>query len=310
MGVFLEALNSVMTIILLIAVGYILQVKGKITKEIGNFISFLVVNITLPCGIINTVTTSVDISRIYELPFYVIAIIISQVLSLGAGAVLAKIFKIDEGKKGSFIVLTAFNNTLFMGLPVSIALFGEKSTPIILYYYIASAIMFWTAGVRIIAGKNCGEKIKIPVPIYGAIAGFILLALNTLNGGSVLPSFMTETMVYLSRMTTPLSMIFTGYALGEFGLKNIRFDRNINLGLAARFIVSPLIFMAIIVIAGADEFYRNVFIVQAFMPVMATQTIIARKYGADASYAAVMVTVSTLMSLIIIPLVKTVMVLL
>ncbi len=306
MSVFLEALNSVMTIILLIAVGYILQVKGKITKEIGNFISFMVVNITLPCGIINTVTTSIDTNRIYELPFYVIAIIISQVLSLGAGAVLAKIFKVDEGKKGSFIVLTAFNNTLFMGLPVSIALFGEKSTPIILYYYIASAIMFWTAGVKIIAGKNCGEKIKVPVPVYAAIAGFILLGLNTLKGGSVLPSFVTETMVYLSRMTTPLSMIFTGYALGEFGLKNIKFDRNINLGLAARFIVSPLIFMAIIILAGADEFYRNVFIVQAFMPVMATQTIIARKYGADASYAAVMVTVSTLMSLIIIPLVKTV----
>ena len=48
------------------------------------------------------------------------------------------------------------------------------------------------------------------------------------------------------------------------------------------------------------------FIVQAFMPVMASQTIVARQYGADDTYPAIMVTVSTLLSLIIIPLVKTI----
>lgn len=301
---FFESLNSVLTIFILIIIGYFLKKKEKLTKETGNFISFLVVNITLPCSIVNTITNSIKFDRIYELPFFVGIIIISQLLSIAAGIAVVKFFKVEKKKQGSLVALTAFNNTLFMGMPVSVALFGEKSSPIILYYYIASAILFWTIGVRIIAGGKVTSKFKIPSPIYGALTGFLLLFIGRIFADFALPGFVMDTVGYLAKMTTPLSMIFTGYALGEFGLHNIRIDKSIVLGLTARFLISPLIFIAIICISGVGVFYRNVFIVQAFMPVMASQTIVARQYGADDSYSAIMVTVSTLISLIIIPVVN------
>lgn len=304
MNAFFEALSSVSTIFILIVVGYILQSKKKITKEIGTFLSYIVVHITLPCSIFNTMTTTIDLKGIGSMVFYVVAVMISQVLSILAAMFIAKVSKIEELKKGSFIALTAFNNTLFMGMPVSVALFGERSATVILCYYIASAILFWTLGIRIIAGKKVKGKFKIPFPVYGILCGVLILIITYFVPQFKLPSFALDTIGYLGKMTTPLSMIFTGYALGEFGLKNIRIDRSITLGLLARFVVSPLIFIIVIVIMGADEFYKNVFIVQAFMPVMASQTIIARQYEVDDSYPSVMVTISTLISLIIIPIVK------
>lgn len=219
-------------------------------------------------------------------------------------AVIAKGGKISKDKSGTFITMTAFNNTLFMGMPVSVALFGEKNSAIIVYYYLASTILFWTVGIRVIAGKQIKKKIKIPPPIYGLVAGAVTVLIGKHIYSFEFPTFFNDSINYISAMTTPLSMIFTGYALGEFGLKNIRLDKSVTLGLFARFILSPAIFILFISLLSVDKISRNVFIVQAFMPVMASQTIIARQYGVDDSYPAVMVTVSTLLSLAIIPFVK------
>ena len=90
----------------------------------------------------------------------------------------------------------------------------------------------------------------------------------------------------------------------NFGIKNIRFNRSVSVGLIARFIVSPAIFLVIVSLLPISSLAKNVFTVQAFMPVMASQTIIARRYNVDDQYPAVMVAISTLLSLIIIPLVK------
>lgn len=306
MTAFAESFGSVLTIFILIIIGYLLQNKKKITKEIGSFLSYAVVNITLPCSIFNTITTTINLDNISELPIYVSAVLASQIITMLVAWFLTKLFSIDASKKGTFITLSAFNNTLFMGMPVSVALFGEKSAPIILYYYVASTILFWTIGIRIIVGNKSRNKFKIPSPMYGVVFGFIALVVMYYVPNFKLPDFAVDTMTHLAKMTTPLSMIFTGYALGEFGLKNIRFDRTINLGLISRFIISPAIFIAVILIVGANELHRDVFIVQAFMPVMASQTIIARQYGADDKYPAVMVAISTLISLLVIPIVKVV----
>lgn len=304
MNSFLEAIGSIFIIFILIVIGYVLQKKKKINIEIGNFLSFLVVNITLPCSIFKTINSSLDLEKLKELPLFIVIIMLSQILSITAGFFMAKAGKIDQSKKGSFITLTAFNNTLFMGLPINMALFGEQSATVVLYYYVSSTILFWTVGIKIIAGKNANTSFKLPTPVYGIFIGFIMLFITEFFKGFEIPQFVTGTVNYLAGMTTPLAMIFTGYALGEFGIRNIRFSKEISFGLIARFVVAPLIFISIIMMFSTSELQRNVLIVQSFMPVMATQTIVARKYNVDDTYPAVMVTVSTLLSLIIIPIVK------
>lgn len=306
MGELVTAFQSVFTIVLLVFIGYILQVKGKITDSIGGFLSFFVVNITLPCSVFKTVTTSLGREELKNIPLYVTVIILSQIVSMLLAWGMAKAFKISEEKKGSFIALTAFNNTLFMGMPVSIALFGEAKASIILYYYVASTILFWSVGIRVIAGKKSTDKFKIPTPLYGLVLGILVVLIKEIYPSFELPVFTRDTIQYIAGMTTPLSMIFTGFALGQFGLKNIRFDKSVCLGLVARFVVSPLVFIIGILLLPVDTLARNVFIVQAFMPVMASQTVIARQYGVDDKYPAVMVAISTLLSLFIIPIIKVV----
>ena len=301
---FFNAFQAVFTIILLVVLGYVLQKKGKISDATGGFISFFLVNVTLPCNVYKTVTTTLTADKLVLLPKYVLTIMASQVVSMVAAWLFTKALKVDKEKCGSLIVFTAFNNTLFMGMPVSVALFGESNSSIILYYYVASSILFWSVGVRIIAGKKVNGKFKFPAPLYGLIVGIVVIVVKSFCPAFTLPAFVNDTVKYIAGITTPLSMIFTGFALGQFGLKNIRFDKSVGFGLVARFIISPLIFIGAILLLKVDTLSRNVFIVQAFMPVMASQTVVARQYGVDDKYPAVMVTLSTVLSLIIIPIVK------
>lgn len=306
MNAFIQALDAVLTIFILILIGYFLKKKNKINDAVGNFLSFFVVNITLPCSVFGNICKHLSIKQITQIPMYMFVVALSVILTLICAWLMAVIFKIPLQKKGSFITMAAFNNTIFMGLPVNLALFGEKSSIIVICYYIASTMLFWTVGIKIIGGKSQAGRFSLPTPLYGMAAGFLYLLINSLFRNFSLPSCITKTIEYMSGLTTPLSMIFTGYVLGNFGVRNIKADRSVILGIIGRFIVSPAILISIICFIPMSELARNVFIVQSFMPVMASQTIIARQYNINEEYPALLVTLSTLLSLVIIPIVKTV----
>ncbi len=310
MTAFIGGFEAVLSVFMLLVLGFVLTVKGKINKTVGVFMTWLVINITSPLNIFTSVMESFSPSEVVNIPKYVAIPLMSHILGFVAGFILVKIFKIERKYAGSLIVMTSLNNTIFMGLPVNLAMFGQESVPFVLYYYMSNMALFWTIGVNIISGKTEKQKplevIKklIPPPLYGMFAGIILLLIGTYITPVKLPDFVMKTFDSVGSMTTPIAMMYIGFVLADKGLKNIKFDKNIVLGLCARFIVGPAIAIALYSFIPMEPIMRNVFTVQAFMPVMATQSIVAERYGADPYFPAVMVSVSTIVSLIILPLVK------
>ena len=310
MTAFLGGFEAVLSVFMLLVLGFILTAKGKINKTVAVFMSWLVINITSPLNIFTSVMESFSPAEIVNIPKYVAIPLMCHILGFGAGYLLVKIFKIERQYAGSLVVMTSLNNTIFMGLPVNLAMFGQASVPFVLYYYMSNMLLFWTIGVNIISGKV--EKQKplevirnlIPPPLYGMFAGILLLLIGTYITPVKLPDFMMKTFDCVGSMTTPIAMMYIGFVLADKGLKNIKFDKNIILGLCARFIVGPAISLAVLSFIPMEPIMRNVFTVQSFMPVMATQSIVAERYGADPYFPAVMVSISTLVSLIILPLVK------
>ncbi len=310
MTAFLGGFEAVLSVFMLLVLGFILTEKGKINKTVAVFMSWLVINITSPLNIFTSVMESFSPAEIVNIPKYVAVPLVCHMLGFGAGFLLVKIFKIERQYAGSLIVMASHNNTIFMGLPVNLVMFGQASVPFVLYYYMSNTLLFWTIGVNIISGKVEKQKplevIKklIPPPLYGMFAGILLLLIGTYITPVKIPDFMMKTFDSVGSMTTPIAMMYIGFVLADKGLKNIKFDKNIILGLCARFIVGPTIAIAVLSFIPIEPIMKNVFTVQAFMPVMATQSIVAERYGADPYFPAVMVSVSTLVSLIILPLVK------
>jgi predicted permease len=301
---FFAAFSAVLTVVLLIASGYLLSMRGKITQEVSSFITWIVVNISLPCVTASTIISSFDKSEVLSMPIFLAAPLVSVALGYVAGYVVAKLARPKEGRFGQMVALTAQNNTIFMGLPVNIAMFGEASVPFVLYYYIANTLFFWTLGVYAISegkrkkGKNIFGIFVTP-PMFGVYFGILGLLF-----GLVPPKPVMDTLKYLGSLTTPLSMIFIGHVLFRSGLSKIRLEKDVIVGIICRFAIGPAIAVPIFIAFGVKGLMLSVFVVQAFMPVMANSAIVAEQYGSDSRYAAVMTSVTTLVSLLILPLVK------
>jgi hypothetical protein len=300
------ASQSVLTIIIMIMIGYFLAYKKIFDEQAINLITTIVINISLPMMMFNTILSNFTKQKLISdssglvVPF----------LTIGSCFIIAKLFakvaKVKRNRRGLFVSMFFNSNTIFMGIPVNLALFGEKSVPYVLLYYIANTSFFWTLGIYEIAKDgdkkglkffsiNFVKKILSP-PLIGFLVGMFLLLLNI-----KLPSFIMDTSKYLGNLTTPLSMFFIGASIYFVNLKSVKFSIDIVWILIGRFVISPLLVILILPMFHIPLLMGSVFIVQAAMPVMANSAIIARAYGSDYNFASLMIAISTIGTLLVIP---------
>ena len=207
---------------------------------------------------------------------------------------------------GTFCSMFAFSNTIFVGLPVNIALFGDDSVPFVLLYYIACTTLFWTVGcygIRRDGGSVSGKILswdnlrKIFSPPFTAFLFAIVLVLLNIK----LPKTILDTCKYLGNITTPLSLLFIGIAIQAVKLRDIKFSKDMGVLIAGRLVFAPLLVFGLWHFFAIPVLMKKVFFIQASMPIMTNTSIIADAYDADQSYAAVMITVTTVLSMVVVP---------
>lgn len=305
MGVFVQSVQGILIIIGLIAVGYYLAKRGWFSDEATSLIAKIVTQVALPTYMIYTITHDFTAKKLVKLLPDLAIPVLSMTILIGISWIMIKVLHIEKGKRGLFSSMFFNSNTVFVGLPVNMALFGTKSLPYVLVYYMANTTFFWTLGTYLI--QSDGEKAAkfslkktlgkvFSPPLLGFIIGLILVVMN-IN----LPGFLMTDFEYLGNLTIPLSMIFIGISIAHAGLTNVSFHKD-NLGiLFGRFIMAPVLMSILFIFIPGPSLMKQVFIIQSAMPVMTNAPVVARLYGADSDYAAIMVTETTLLSLIVVP---------
>jgi len=305
MAIFIRSVSGVLIILVMIALGYVLSRRGWFDDQAPKLIARLVTQIALPAYMISTITAKFSAETLKRTLPDLRFPVVSMLIMFGLSIVAFHLFRIKPGHRGLFESMFLNSNTVFVGLPVNEALFGPKSLPFVLVYYMANTTFFWTLGVYLIQRDGQGtakfdlketlKKIFSP-PLLGFIVGVLLVLLNI-----QLPSWIMKDFQYVGGLTIPLSMIFIGTAIAGAGLQNVRFNRD-SLGiLLGRFIVAPVLMGLLVIPTGMPLIMKQVFILQAAMPVMTNAPVVAKLYHADADYAAIMVTETTLLSLVVIP---------
>lgn len=313
MTIFLTSVEGVLIILVMILIGYLLAERNWFPKGSSHLIARLVTQIALPADMLATITRDFNAHRLEtllpDLRYPLLSMFLLYLLSF----IVVKVLGTDPHRQGLFKSMFSNSNTIFIGLPVNMALFGATSLPFVLVYYMANTSFFWTLGVFLIQQdgpktahfnfKQALGKIFSP-PLLGFLAGIAAVFLRDRTGW-VIPTFLMKDLVYLGNLTVPLSMIFIGIAIHQAGLKQMTFHKD-NWGiLGGRFILAPALMTALVWAAPMPVLMKQVFILQAAMPVMTNAPVVAQLYGADADYAAIMVTETTLLSLIVIPILMT-----
>ena len=305
MAVFVRSGSGVLIILVMIGLGYVLSRRGWFDDQAPKLIARLVTQIALPAYMISTITAKFSAETLKKTLPDLRFPVVSMLIMFGLSILAFHLFRINPKHRGLFESMFLNSNTVFVGLPVNEALFGPKSLPFVLVYYMANTTFFWTLGVYLIQRDGQGDskfdlkttlkKIFSP-PLLGFMVGVVLVLLDI-----QLPNWIMQDFSYVGGLTIPLSMIFIGTAIAGAGLQNIRFDRD-SLGiLLGRFIIAPVLMGCLVLPTGMPLLMKQVFILQAAMPVMTNAPVVSKLYGADADYAAIMVTETTLLSLVVIP---------
>ncbi len=307
----LQALEGIFTIVFIVGIGYVLSVKGWFDEKSSALIARLVTTISLPLYMIASLTKNFTAEQLARLAPDTLLPICSMLLALIAGKAASRLFKVRQGRQGIFATNFFIANTMFIGLPVNQALFGDESIPSVMLYYIVNLVFFWTLGVQNIVADAEGKGSslfsaavlkKLWSPPLMAFAAALLLIVFSIP----LPRFLMRGFQYVGNLTTPLSLVFIGIEISKISLRRFHFERDIVLGLAGRFLICPLCVLALTPFITVAPISVRVFTMQAAMPAMTQMAIVAKQYGADSSFAAALSFITILGGLIVIPVYMTV----
>lgn len=311
--VFFQSIESVISIILMIALGYILKGQGWFDESFGKSISSLITKIALPASIFVSVLKNLTKDSLISLSGSLIYPVGGVIISYIIAYILVKILKIRPGRRGIFMNAIANANTIFIGLPLNMALFGDKALPYFLVYYVTNTVSTWAFGVFLISNDDPtkvkgSQKAKLnwkkllPPPLLGFIVALIFLLFSI-----PVPDFISNTLGYVGNIVTPLSLVYIGIVLYDAGLKSIKFDRDTVIALIGRFVIAPAAVILLITLGGnlfgADlaPLLRQTLIVQSATPMLAVLPILANEAHGDVKYATNLVTTSTILFVIVVP---------
>lgn len=148
MARFVSSFSGVLIILIMVLVGYVLTKKGWFDEKAPNLIAKLVTQVALPCYMISTIVGRFTAKELLEMLPQLRFPALSMVILLAIAVAVAHLFLIDKKHQGLFVSMFFNSNTIFVGLPINQALFGDKSIPYVLVYYMCNTTFFWTIGKR------------------------------------------------------------------------------------------------------------------------------------------------------------------
>lgn len=275
--------------------------------------------IAIPTYMLWNMLKSYTKADLIQLGYVVMVPAILQLSCFLIGVVTSYVLRIPIHRRGAYRAMAFVSNSAFIGFPVVVALFGEKALPIALIFWLVQSISFWTIGAfglsrdgqrmfemddanegktmetySIFSLRTVKNILSFPLIAAGLAVILILAKLK-------LPVFLMSTCQYLGNMTTPLTMLFIGIGIYLVDFKNIRPSRDMFAILASRFLIAPIVVLITIHFIQVPPLVKNVFLIQASMPVMTQISVAAKAFRADSGYVAVMTAVTTICALVTIP---------
>ncbi|WP_247913411.1 AEC family transporter [Streptococcus sp. oral taxon 431] len=312
MSLFLTSITSIIPIIAIIVLGYILQVKGWFGDAFGPNLSRLIMNVALPASIFVSVMKYLTLDKLISLSGGLLYTFVAFILGYIVAYIAVVVFKVRPGRRGTMMNTFVNANTIFIGLPLNVALFGDQALPYFLIYYITNTISTWTLGVYLMTSDSKSGQSKetskfdwkklLPAPLVGFLVALLFLILRI-----SIPDFATNTLTYVGNIVTPLSLIYIGIVLAKAGLNTITFDKDTIVTLVGRFILAPLIMLLVLKFFAPNmetvEF--KTFMIQSATPALAVLPILANQGKGDVEFSTNVVTLSTVLFIVVIPILQT-----
>ena len=223
---------------------------------------------------------------------------LSCLVTWGIGSLLWR--RQPENKRKVLMYASMFSNAGNAGLPVLNLVFGPEGVFYGSMYLIPPRILQWTVGMGFFLKPKKGAFVKnvllnpMVVVVY---IGFVLMAFNW-----QIPGVFGTAIANLGAMTGPLSMILIGATLSHMRPRAV-LDPAVLLASALRLLIFPLLAALALKALRVDQMAMNLCVILLAMPIASNTAAMAERYGGDYVFASACVSVSTLLSVVTVPLI-------
>lgn len=287
----------------IIFLGYILFKLKILDLDFNKKLTTLLLSVTTPAMIISSVLSTTVSQSFEDIIFvFVLGFIIYLIMPI-LGLIISKILKTPLHQQGLYIFMTVFSNIGFMGFPVMKAIFGNDAIFFTAIFNMLFNLFVFTIGILIMNYKTA-NKIKLNAKNLlspGVIASLIALVLYFTH--LKVPNVIASTISMIGDITTPMAMLLIGSTLANIPFKEVFSEFRIYPFTIIKQIIIPILAYPILKMVCQDPLILGITLIMISMPVANTAVLFATEYGGDVSLAAKTVFMTTLLSIITIPLI-------
>jgi predicted permease len=295
---------KILTVFSISLIGYIANKIKWLPIESSKYLSQLLINISSPCLVIYSMSQQ-ELNR--ETTSSVIQVAALMFLALTTAAVLAffavKVMKAPAADRGVYQAALVLTNSGFMGFPLALAVFGEKGLFLMIIANAVFTLYTYSVGVlMLIAGKEerltAGTVLRsiVSIPVVSSVIGLVIFAF-----GIPLPSLLGDFLKTVGNITIPLSMIIIGIQLAESRVREVLNNRHIYETIVLRLAVIPAALFIVFMWLPVNPFAFCIVIFAMSMPTAAVTPVLSEIHGVNAKLAAQAVFITTMLSMLTIP---------
>ena len=278
-------MEQIAELFLMILMGYIIVKTGLLKGEDSKVISKIVLYLVIPCVIINAFQVDYTSEKVKELLLVFAASVLLQVILLAAVWSVGKVLKLNEVEMTSIY----YSNSGNLIVPLVTFILGKEWVLYGCVFMSVQLVFLWTHG------KN--------INMISVFAGVVLFFTRIR-----LPEIVNQTLSSVGSMIGPASMIVTGMLIAEMNLKSIFENVKVYFISFLRLVVIPVISLMILKISGLVNIHSDgkklllIVFLAVITPSASTITQMCQVYGNDSKYASAINVMTTLLSIVTMPL--------
>lgn len=293
---FLVVLGQVMTLFLMMGVGFGLGKAGKITGHGTAEFSTLLLYVVTPCIIIDSFQTDYDPALLRTLGMGVVC----QCVCYGLYAVIVSFFfrRDPQELRSPMRFGSMYGNTGFMGLPLIQAVMGDEAVIFAVVALVVFNLWIWSHGLITMSGRDqvSLRKMLINPGMLGLLGGLPLFLTRT-----TLPGPLYNAVGFVGNLNTPLAMIVIGAQMARADLGSTFRDRKLYGASAVKLLLIPLFTAVVMLPFRGDHLLYVAAVILSGAPTAGVTSMFAERFDKSPERTAQLVSLSTLLSIFTLP---------
>lgn len=297
----MENIEIMVILFTIVVLGYALCKLGYMGDKFDQKLSSIVIDVTCPALILSSVMGAELPDRSLILPLLGIGFL-TYILLLVFGFWVPRFVAKSRDEQGMIGFALMFANVGFIGYPIVSAIFGPKAVFYAALLNIPNTFFIFTAGVMLVKGEHNMKSLSAKVLFSPAMIAAFVAALMVAFGVRT-PDIIARPVTMVGNITIPAALMVIGSSMARLPLKEIIGSPKVYVASLLRLVVVPLSVYFLFRFCDVSDVINNINTVIIAMPVASYGTMFCLKYGRNPSLMTEMTFVTTLGSILTIPLI-------